>query len=346
MSWPANTAQIKKLQMEITNYCNARCPACARETSITKDSKKHIGINDTYVSLEKFKNWMSNDSWDSLRLIDLCGNYDEPTTNPDLLKIIEWIFTSKVFNDNLQVNIATNGGTRDKKFWSELGKLGSAYKFTTVKYEYLSRMNVIWGIDGLEDTNHLYRRNVNWNKLQENFRTYISEGGRASWQFIYFKHNEHQDEIAKQRSISEGFERIKFRGTKSREHKVVTPGTGKHELTTQQTTKKIVCKALRRPNYFGLDTGLYVTVKGQVLPCCWWGTEAHLNDLDKTYNLSYNIDNINLNGENNFQQILDSPWYSNLHDTIQTEIFDKCVHHCKENIISTINNQIHADKVK
>ena len=33
------------------------------------------------------------------------------------------------------------------------------------------------------------------------FRTYISEGGRASWQFIYFKHNEHQVEIAKQRSI-------------------------------------------------------------------------------------------------------------------------------------------------
>ena len=344
MSWPANTAQIKKLQMEITNYCNARCPACAREKSITKNDKKHIGINDTYVSLQQFKNWMSNDNWDSLRLIDFCGNYDEPTTNPDLLKIIEWIFTSKVFNDNLQVNIATNGGTRDKKFWSELGKLGSAYKFTTVKYEYLSRMNVIWGIDGLEDTNHLYRRNVNWNKLQENFRTYISEGGRASWQFIYFKHNEHQDDLAKQRSIDEGFERIKFRGTKSRIHTDVTPGAGKHELSTAKVTTKIICKALSRPGYFGLDTGLYVTVKGSVLPCCWWGTESHLTELDNTYNLRYNIDNINLNNGNSLQNILDSEWYSNLHETIQTEVFNKCVHHCKENVISTINNQIHPNK--
>jgi hypothetical protein len=33
-----------------------------------------------------------------------------------------------------------------------------------------------------------------------------------------------------------------------------------------------------------------------------------------------------------------------LHETIQTEVFDKCVHHCKENIISTINNQIHPNK--
>ena len=51
-------------------------------------------------------------------------------------------------------------------------------------------------------------------------------------------------------------------------------------------------------------------------------------------------------GEKNFQEILDSPWYSNLHDTIQTEIFDKCVHHCKQNIISTINNQIHEETMR
>ena len=342
MSWPVSITEVKKLQLEITNYCNARCPACAREKSITNDSKKHIGINDTYVSLDKFKQWFSKDKWDSLLLIDLCGNYDEPTTNPDLIKIISWIFSSNLF-PHVQVNIATNGGTRNKEFWRKLGELSQSHKHPGSD-GITSRLHVIWGIDGLEDTNHLYRRNVSWNKLQENFRTYILAGGRASWQFIYFKHNEHQDEIAKQRSISEGFERIKFRGTKSREHKVVTPGTGKHELTTQQTTKKIVCKALRRPNYFGLDTGLYVTVKGQVLPCCWWGTEVHLNELDKTYNLRYNIDNINLNNGNSLQNILDSEWYSNLHETIQTEVFDKCVHHCKENIISTINNQIHPNK--
>ena len=342
MSWPVDTTQIKKLQMEITNYCNARCPACAREESITKDSKQHIGINDTYVSLDKFEQWLGKDNWDSLLLIDLCGNYDEPTTNPDLIKIITWIFSSNLF-PHVQVNISTNGGTRNKEFWSELGKISQAHQQLGPN-GMMSRLHVIWGIDGLEDTNHLYRRNVNWNKLQENFRTYIKQGGRASWQFIYFKHNEHQDELVKQRSIDEGFERIKFRGSKSRTHKDVEPGAGKHELSTAKVTTKIICKALSRPGYFGLDTGLYVTVKGSVLPCCWWGTESHLTELDNTYNLRYNIDNINLNNENSFQNILDSEWYSNLHETIQTEVFNKCVHHCKENVISTINNQIHPNK--
>jgi len=341
MSWPVAAKEIKKLQMEISNYCNARCPACAREKSYDKpETKNYIGLNDTYVSFEKFKNWMSNDEWESLRLIDFCGNYDEPTTNPELLEIVEWIFGCGKFSRSLQVNIATNGGTRNTEFWKSLGKIGAKNMY--INRPTLSRLNVIWGIDGLEDTNHIYRRNVDWDKLQDNFRTYISAGGRASWQFIYFKHNEHQDELAKQRSIEEGFERIKFRGTKSREHKIVTPGQGKHELATQETTQKVVCKACHRPDYHGLDTGLYTTVQGTVLPCCWWGTEIQLATLEDTYSYKYDKDDNNVNSGKSFQEILDSPWYSNLHEQIIKESFDKCIHHCKENIISTINNQIHT----
>jgi len=344
MSWPVNVKEIKKLQMEISNYCNARCPACARETSILNpDKQNYIGVNNTYVTFDKFKEWMDNGNfWWSLRLIDFCGNYDEPTTNPDLLDIIEWIFTSGKFSCMLQVNVATNGGTRNKEFWKELGKLSSKYRYATLTN--LGRLNVIWGIDGLEDTNHIYRRNVEWNKLQENFRTYIAAGGRASWQFIYFKHNEHQDELARQRSIDEGFERIKFRGTKRKEQKVVQPAKGKHELDLESTTEKVVCKACHRPEYHGLDTGLYTTVQGTVLPCCWWGTESQLSTLEKNYSYKYNKDDNNLNSGKSFQEILDSPWFSNLHKKIQAEKFEKCIHHCKENIVSTINNQIHYPK--
>mgnify|MGYP002622070000 CR=1 FL=1 len=341
MTWPVNVKEVKKLQMEISNYCNARCPACARETSYEKpDKQNYIGLNSKYVTLEQFKKWMDNGNfWWSLRLIDFCGNYDEPTTNPDLLDIIEWIFTSGKFSCKLQVNISTNGGTRNKEFWHKLGKISDKYRYATLAN--LGRVNVIWGIDGLEDTNHIYRRNVEWNKLQENFRTYIAAGGRASWQFIYFKHNEHQDELAKQRSIDEGFERIKFRGTKRTEQKVIQPGQGKHELAIKETTEKVVCKACFRPEYHGLDTGLYTTVQGTVLPCCWWGTESQMSLIEKTYGYQYDKDDNNLNSGKTFQEILDSPWFTNLHDRIQAEQFAKCVHHCKENVISTINNQIH-----
>ena len=68
-----------------------------------------------------------------------------------------------------------------------------------------NRLVVIWGIDGLEDTNHLYRVNVEWNRLRENWRAYISAGGRAKWQFIVFNWNQHQLNEVKSYSESENF---------------------------------------------------------------------------------------------------------------------------------------------
>ena len=31
MSWQVKAKNVKKMQVEITNYCQARCPECARE---------------------------------------------------------------------------------------------------------------------------------------------------------------------------------------------------------------------------------------------------------------------------------------------------------------------------
>ena len=114
--------------MEITNYCNARCPACAREKFYTGQMEPNIlGLNNNYVTLEQFKSWFDKDDWSELRLIDFCGNIDEPTTNPDLEKIVEWILTYEGFDPRLQINIATNGGTRNKTFWKNLGELSTKY---------------------------------------------------------------------------------------------------------------------------------------------------------------------------------------------------------------------------
>jgi MoaA/NifB/PqqE/SkfB family radical SAM enzyme len=54
-----------------------------------------------------------------------------------------------------------------------------------------------FGIDGLADTLHLYRKNVKYSKVIENATAFITAGGRAQWNFIVFKHNEHQIETVK-----------------------------------------------------------------------------------------------------------------------------------------------------
>ena len=54
-----------------------------------------------------------------------------------------------------------------------------------------------FAFDGLEDTNHLYRRRVNWSTAIKNATAYIDSGGTARWTYLTFKHNEHQIEEAR-----------------------------------------------------------------------------------------------------------------------------------------------------
>ena len=82
----------------------------------------------------------------------------------------------------------TNGGARKPDYWRSLAETAG------------DKMHVVFGIDGLADTNHLYRRHVQWDKLIENAQAFIGAGGKAKWQFIKFPWNKHQVEQAKELS--------------------------------------------------------------------------------------------------------------------------------------------------
>jgi sulfatase maturation enzyme AslB (radical SAM superfamily) len=85
----------------------------------------------------------------------------------------------------------TNGSMRNTKFWADLAR-----------YQNLS---VTFSIDGLEDTNHIYRINSNWHTIMSNAQAYIQAGGQAAWKFIVFQHNEHQIDTARAVSQQMGF---------------------------------------------------------------------------------------------------------------------------------------------
>jgi hypothetical protein len=72
---------------------------------------------------------------------------------------------------------------------------------------------VDFNIDGVEDTNHLYRRNTDFNKIIANATAYINAGGRAVWNYIIFEHNQHQVEQARELSIKLRFKDFKHRAT-------------------------------------------------------------------------------------------------------------------------------------
>ena len=168
---------IDEINIEISSLCNSICAWCPRYENMSTVVNKQL--TPQYISIDTFKEWFPPELVSRIKHWTYSGDYGDAGTNPDLVEIFKYTFE---YAPNAGVRVHTNGGMKNPKFWSALGKLFSLNE---------NRL-VVFSIDGLADTNHIYRRNVNWQKVMDNSAAYISKGGRAEWDFLTFKHNEHQ----------------------------------------------------------------------------------------------------------------------------------------------------------
>lgn len=180
-------SRVKTLHIEASSVCNAACPMCPREINpLFNKSTDAISI-----TLEQIQEKFDVDFIKQLELVYLCGSYGDPAACPDCIKILKYL---REVNDRVCLGLHSNGGLRNTKWWEELGKI-------------LSRTGDYcrFGIDGLKDTNHIYRVNTDFDKVMDNAQAFISSGGQAVWEFIVFEHNEHQVEEARRMSKELGF---------------------------------------------------------------------------------------------------------------------------------------------
>lgn len=178
---------IKGVHLEVTTKCNANCPMCGRNAF----GRVCPGLPLTELTLKECKRIFQPPFLNRLADISICGAYGDPVLATELLEIIEYFRCS---NPNLKIEVYTNGGARSASWWKRLARIiGKSGK-------------VVFGIDGLEDTNHIHRRRTIFTHIIRNAETFIQAGGRAQWDFIVFKHNEHQIEQAKDLSKKLGFE--------------------------------------------------------------------------------------------------------------------------------------------
>ena len=183
---------IKIIQLEISNFCNAACPQCPRnyfggKTIPTLPMRKW--------TLDEFKRIFSAELLNNIQQIYFCGTYGDPLTNRHLVTMCKFL---KECNSQIKIGIHTNGGVGNVDTYRQLAAYSDFIAF---------------GIDGLEDTNHLYRRKTNWNKIINNAKSYISAGGTAIWDFIVFKHNQHQIQEAQKLSQTLGFKSFNIKKT-------------------------------------------------------------------------------------------------------------------------------------
>jgi MoaA/NifB/PqqE/SkfB family radical SAM enzyme len=192
-----NKNELKQMHIELTNACNAACPMCVRFHNNSPLVRPDLEIGQ--ITIDKFKKYFPPEVIKKCNLILFCGVHGDPCVAKDMLEICEYIDS---VSSTTAVRVNTNGGMRKPEWWARLGKLFSKYPQSSQ-----SRWEVTFSIDGLEDTNHLYRRNVNWSILMDNVKAFIDAGGDARWDYLIFKHNEHQileaEALSKQLGFSE-----------------------------------------------------------------------------------------------------------------------------------------------
>ena len=130
----------------------------------------------------------------------------------------------------------------------------------------------VFSIDGLEDTNHIYRRNVKWNKIMENAMSFISTGASAHWDMLVFEHNKHQVEEAKELAKEMGF--TWFRSKETDRWDTYTSNLGilpANEYQPPSYGREINCEKDR-------DSSVYLDYTGKYWPCCHMA-EAYLNKI-------------------------------------------------------------------
>lgn len=178
---------IQEIHVEPTTVCQAECSMCAR-TVLGYQNNKSM---NSELTLDAFKQ-LTKDLIPNLKKILFCGVLGDPAACNQLLEIIKW--TQEV-NPNIVIGINTNGAIRNTSWWKQLAECTNKNPLSYV----------VFSIDGLEDTNHIYRVNVNWKKLIDNVQAYINAGGVAQWDMLVFDHNKHQVETAKQLAKTLGF---------------------------------------------------------------------------------------------------------------------------------------------
>lgn len=162
---------------------------CPR-TDISDHCRPVKEVQNSQFSLDDVKKYLPDSFLKKIKRIDFCGNFGDPCIARDFYDICEFL----VKDYNITIMASTNGSMRNPAWWKKLGELLAG---TESWFEF--------HIDGLIDTNHLYRIGANWDRVMANAEAFIAGGARADWHFILFKHNQHQVDQAHDIAQKMGF---------------------------------------------------------------------------------------------------------------------------------------------
>ena len=262
--------------IEPTSKCTLECPLCDRTWFYEKFKKRLLHE----VNVDHLVDFVGVNAD-----IQMCGNNGDPIYHSDFLNLCK-----KLKDNNCKISIVTNGSSKTKKWWKQLNEILDEHDKLT------------FSIDGLEDTNHIYRKNAKWKSIMDAIDVFSKRKCKLIWKYIVFKHNQHQIKDAKELSKKLTFDFFKLEhsdrwlGKKNlmpdREFIDTYYEHQKQVLidTNYQTTMQPNCLRNKQP-----ENLLYIDSSGDFYPCCWMGTYRYkYKSLFSPKQNQFNITNKNL----------------------------------------------------
>lgn len=249
---------IKWVHVEASSRCNAWCPACPRNNN---GHGLAPSVIEQDLLPDRFEEIVS--SLPSLYGVQFCGNLGDPLAS---VHIDQLITISKKYAKKIQIH--TNGSLRNAKWWSKLAR-------SLVDVEH----DVWFGIDGLAGVHEIYRQGTNFEKIIKNAQAFIAAGGHATWQFIPYKHNEHQ--VLECLKLSQQMNFKKFYLAKLYRNQVLAKHykTGQEfDLLPTDSMRSLinidrVKVAVEDKNCMHLSMpSIYVSAAGKISKCCYFAS--------------------------------------------------------------------------
>ena len=239
--------------IEPTSKCTLECPLCDRtwfyETFKTRNLHE--------INVDNIVNFVGVNAE-----VGMCGNNGDPIYHSDFHNLCR-----KLKDNNCKIHITTNGSAKTKKWWHELNEILD------------SNDKITFSIDGLKDTNHLYRKNAKWKSIMNAIEVLKNRKCKMVWKYIVFKHNQHQIKEANDLCAKLGFDDFRL------EHS--DRWLGKKDLmpdrefvdTYYQQQEKVLIDAKHKVDIQPKclknnlpSENLYIDAEGDFYPCCWIGT--------------------------------------------------------------------------
>jgi MoaA/NifB/PqqE/SkfB family radical SAM enzyme len=310
---------IRSIHLELTTRCQARCPMCPRRIN---GGPINPLFEITEIDLKTFKKWFPKSFIKQLQGINLCGNLGDPIIAKDCVKILEYI---RSVNNSTTLNMHTNGSAKDVKWWIELAKL---------------RIRVVFGIDGLEDTHHLYRIDTSFEKIIKNAKAFISAGGMAEWTMLVFEHNEHQIEQCRQMSADLGFSKFTIKHTSrfqnDRLNVIDDRGKTTHILYPTTKSKEMIPKIIESLKVekpvihckVQHNKEFYIGATGAISPCCWLDFSWILPRHESRVDYMDRIDMLPTLRESTLEEIFNSGYFDKIESTWANKPLRECSRQC------------------